>query len=127
MDNSGAIPWPLFDKRGGQFPEVLGGNRMYNSVLLLALAPIFGSTLSNPAWQSDYRAALQLGEKENKPLAVFINSGKEGWNGLTQEKELGANVRKLLAENYICLYIDSADPKGKLLADIFEAGSTPTL
>jgi hypothetical protein len=69
---------------------------------------------------TDYQAARQLGKSERKPLAVFIGYGKEGWDKVTREKQLDDDARRILADSYVCVYVDSRDQDGKRLADAFE-------
>jgi hypothetical protein len=97
---------------------------MYTSIVLAALlGPGAGATQAEPAqtptWQKDYVAARKMGREENKPLAVFVGSGAEGWAKVSQDGKLTANVQKLLADSYVCVYLDASTPAGKRLADQF--------
>jgi hypothetical protein len=94
--------------------------------LLLALTQVVG-TVSSPDWQSDYHLALKKAEAARKPLAIVIGSGPDGWNALGQDGRLDRETRRILAEQYICLYFDVTDPAGRKSAQLFEARQTPTL
>lgn len=100
---------------------------MYTSVLLLTIAQICGTLSPPPYWNRDYRLAWERAEAAQRPLAIVVNGGKNGWNGISTNGELGLEVRKLLAEKYICLYVDAAEPEGQDLAKSFKAAQLPTL
>lgn len=96
---------------------------MHTSLVLFALSGVFAPTAAldrGPKWLDDYSLARTQCVSENKPLAVFIGSGKSGWNNVSKEGELDQDVRKLLAEQYICVYIDRTDTDGWRLAHAFE-------
>jgi len=90
-----------------------------HSVLLIALsgfsAPAYAE-VEAPTWHTDYSVARQKCQSEKKPLAVFVNSGKDGWYKLAKDGELGKEIEKTLATSYVCLYVDSANQAGKQLA-----------
>src|SRR6266446_5787215 len=93
---------------------------MHTSVLLLALSGFFSAAPSGPAWQSDYKAAKRLGAEVNKPLAVFLGSGSAGWQRVDRDGGLSESARQILADNYVCVHIDTATAKGKAWAGAFE-------
>jgi hypothetical protein len=102
-------------------PNFLEDERMFTTTLVVALAGFVASTtVGSPRWHADYGAARQLGQQTSKPLAVFVGSGKDGWNRVSQEGELGKAVRQLLAKNYICVYVDTELQNGRQLASVFE-------
>jgi hypothetical protein len=99
---------------------------MCASTLTIVLAGFMAAAgLESPSWQSDYRSAQRLGREGCKPLAVFIGSGKAGWNQMTRDRQLGAEVKELLTKTYICVYIDTAVATGKQLASEFEIPKGP--
>jgi hypothetical protein len=101
-------------------PNFLEDERMFTTTLAVALAGFVASTtVGSPRWHDDYSSAKQLGKEGAKPLAVFIGSGKSGWNRVSQEGELGQEVKQLLAKDYICVYIDTNLQAGKELAAEF--------
>ena len=94
---------------------------MFTSTLVIALAGFLATTaLESPSWHADYDSAQRLGREEHKPLAVFIGCGKAGWNRVSQDGQLGKDVKRLLAKNYIFVYIDTDVKAGKDLASAFE-------
>ncbi len=97
---------------------------MYTTMLLLALQLLDGTTLS-PMWNRDYEQALKRAETAKKPVAVFIASGKDGWKTVSPEGALSPEVRRLLADHYICVYIDASQPAEQALVRSFEADRLP--
>jgi hypothetical protein len=97
---------------------------MYTSlVLALVMGPGAApraSALEAPTWQKDYVTARKLGQQENKALAVFIGSGQRGWEKVCRENRLNPDARKLLADHYVCVYVDASEARGKRLADDFD-------
>lgn len=73
----------------------------------------------SPAWQNDYSKAQKQSAAQQTPLAVVFGSGANGWSKVVREASPGADVTKLLAEKYICVYIDTATPAGKKRAQEF--------
>lgn len=100
---------------------------MHTSVLLFALSGVFGPGMSSgePFWLGDYGSAQQLGRTEQKPLAVFLGSGSDGWRQLSREGRLGEEAKRILAAEYVCVYIDTAHGPGKQLATAFEIPPGP--
>src|SRR5262249_60350377 len=82
-------------------------------------------TGDKPTWLADYAAARQVGRMVQKPLAVVVGSGQEGWERLSQDGKLGKEVNRLLAANYVCVYVDSSAPSAKALADALEVAGGP--
>ncbi len=85
---------------------------MHTSIVWVAL---MGAT-----WLNDYSQARRLGATQKKPLAVFLSPGKEGWGKRATEGNGGAEVRRLLADRYVCVAIDTATADGRRLASAFE-------
>jgi hypothetical protein len=101
---------------------------MFTPTLIIALAGYFASaTLESPAWQADYGSAQRLGKEGYKPLAVFIGSGKAGWNQISREGQLAKDVNRMLAKNYVCVYVDAERETGKQLALEFRVPKGPGL
>jgi hypothetical protein len=101
---------------------------MYTSALLVGLTGLLApSVLAEPVWLTDYGAARRLGQEGGKPLAVFVGSGKAGWNQLATEGQLSNESRRVLSDKYVCLYVDLGGPDGKRLAGSFELAGGPGL
>lgn len=83
--------------------------------------------LQAPSWHTNYGLARKLGREEGKPLAVFIGSGKAGWHQLSQEGKLGKDTERILAENYVCVYVNRDRSEGRRLAEVFGVAEGPGL
>jgi len=110
-------------------PILLGGTKgMFATSLIVALAGFVASTgLETPSWHADYGSAQALGREGHKPLAVFVGTGKEGWNQVNREGRLGKDINQLLAKTYICVYVDTTVETGKQLAAELEVAQGPGL
>jgi hypothetical protein len=97
---------------------------MYTSLLLaVVLGPGAAPHAVAPealTWQKDYVAARKKGRQENRPLAVFIGRGPQGWEQVCLESKMTPAVRTLLEDSYVCVYVDTAEARGKRLADEFD-------
>jgi hypothetical protein len=101
---------------------------MIGSTILVALTTLLASPgTESLVWQKDYATALQRGKETGKPLAVFVGKGANGWQSMATEGKVDAKTTELLAQKYVCLYVDLSDESGKQLADSFELHSTPGL
>lgn len=92
---------------------------MYTAMALVALT--MGNLTSNPTWLDDYSAAQAKVTVAGKPMAVFVGTGKAGWEAAVRDG-IDPSVSKLLAEKYVCLYVDASTAKGKSLATAFQVG-----
>lgn len=92
---------------------------MYTSVVFFSLAGFVVasheavSSVSAPAWQSSYSLAMDQGQKLKKPLAIFVGTGKNGYENVTRDGSLSPAVRKILAQEFVSVYLDHADPKNQ--------------
>jgi hypothetical protein len=96
---------------------------MYTSVLLFALATYSVQSAlvpTSPQWMDDYSIAYELGQKEKKPLAVFVGSGPHGWNRLSRDGKLGREIEQILGASYVCVYLDADLEENKKLASSFD-------
>ncbi len=94
---------------------------MYITVVAVALAGLLTpAALDRPAWQTDYSAARKLGREGHRPLAVFIGSGQAGWNAVSRDGKLSSEARRILAANYVCVYVDTTRKVGENLASAFD-------
>src|SRR3954470_7725649 len=103
---------------------------MYTSLLLIALAGPGESTKAadpTPTWQASYGVACKIGKQQDKPLAVFIGDGPAGWKKVVEGGELSEQARKILADGYVCVYVDRTKPNGSRLAEQFDVPSGPGL
>jgi hypothetical protein len=65
----------------------------------------------------DYRSALHRTKAEQKPLAVVVGKGATGWHQLSRSGLLPQESARLLAEKYVCLYVDASQADGRKLAN----------
>jgi hypothetical protein len=70
-------------------------------------------------WQNDYSMAQKQAATQKKPLVVVFGSGLNGWTKVVRETPT-PDIHELLADSYICVYVDTADPTGRRLAQQFD-------
>jgi hypothetical protein len=92
---------------------------VYTSICLLAASVLSGADLVSPSWHTDYYRARQLSASEQRPLAVVLGSGRGGWEQLN----LDETARRLLADHYVPVYIDTSTPEGGALTAAFDIRS----
>src|SRR5581483_4885253 len=84
-----------------------------------ALAMFFGLETAQlptePVWR-DYFIAAETGTRENRPLAVFVGKGKNGFHQVVREGKLSEDVLRYLPKQYVCAYVNIDSPEGKALA-----------
>jgi hypothetical protein len=96
-------------------------------MLFIAFSPLVASASLTPEWSHDYGKALKEAMGRGKPIAIFIGSGKEGWQSV-ETGGLSNEASQLLKQHYVCLYVDTDTTDGKELADSFQmAGKRPAL
>ncbi len=98
---------------------------MTTSLALIALSSVLASNrgAEQPTWLADYTAARQFARSLQRPLAVVVGSGQEGWDKLSHDGKLASEVNKLLAANYVCVYVNITEGKGLALAAALELSS----
>src|SRR5262245_24986771 len=96
---------------------------MYTTMAFFALtASLSSGTLTPaPAWQTDYRAAQTQVTSAGKPMAIFIANGQAGWESVVKDG-IDANTKRVLAEKFVCLYLDASTSQGRAVAQAFEVG-----
>lgn len=88
---------------------------MNTAFVLAALSSLLGANApTTPTWNGSYVQA-QTEAAGKKPLAVVFGSGQEGWAKVVRSEE----SKKLLAEQYVCVYVDTTTESGKALAQSF--------
>jgi hypothetical protein len=95
---------------------------MYTLMAVVALTTsVSTTTLSQtPTWHNDYAAARSRAAAVGKPMAVFVGNGQAGWGSVVRDGSLDPAVNRLLAEKFVCLYVDTATAAGRSLAGAFE-------
>ncbi len=94
---------------------------MYTSMVCIALATSLAASApcESVTWHNDYSKARTTGQSDKKPLAVFIGNGADGQAKVCREGSLNAEVEKMLADSYVCVYVDVSTPAGQKLAADF--------
>jgi hypothetical protein len=95
----------------------------YMAVVALATSVSSANLSTNPTWYNDYSQAHHRLAAVKKPMAVFVGSGQDGWKNVIRDGGLEPAVNKLLAEKFVCVYIDTNTAAGKKLAEQFEVAS----
>jgi hypothetical protein len=93
---------------------------MYTTVVVFALTGFTWTAETAPSWWTDYTQARQQGMMEKKPVAVFIGTGQDGWGKLAREGNLEKEQKDLLANRYVCVYVDVASEEGRRIAQRLE-------
>jgi hypothetical protein len=95
---------------------------VHTSLVLLALTSALttNAAVPSPTWNKDYAQVLKQGQKENKPVIVVVSAGEKGWDKLSHEGRLPDEANRLLADHYVCLYVDKATDPGRRLAREFD-------
>ena len=88
---------------------------------------VSGTLNPAPSWHRDYGQALTRAGAAQKPVAVFIGTGAEGWKAVCEDGELSLEVRRLLAEHYVCVYVDASQSGQESVVQSFEATRFPLL
>jgi hypothetical protein len=88
--------------------------------LSAAIAPSAKAIPTEPSWRGNYTAALKEGQGVKRPLAIFVASGAEGWDKLSKEGELDKEVKQLLQNRYVCVYLDTTTDHGRRMAGQLE-------
>jgi hypothetical protein len=98
---------------------------MYTSLTVFALCnflagiPAGISTRGSPSLLDDYHSALRRGRMEKKPLAVFIASGRKGYEKVCRDGKWTRRIKRVLAKNYVCVYVDTRKKFGQKWAEAF--------
>jgi hypothetical protein len=93
---------------------------MYTSFVLVAMTgSLVGSTAREAITWHDYSHARTMVQTSQKPLAVFIGSGANGYEKVSREGSLSPDVLKMLEDSYLCVYVDTSTPVGQKLASEF--------
>src|SRR5262245_8008408 len=94
---------------------------MFTSVLVLALTGPMGiNPNQEPIWLDDYGSGCKQCEKVGKPLILFVGSGAQGWKSLSRDGQIGQETSEILAQKYVCVYIDTNRKEGRELAMALE-------
>lgn len=86
-------------------------------------AVVLSAALANeatvaPAWESNYTRATETAIAQRKPLAVFIGRGEAGFAKVVGG-DMPTEASRLLASNYVAVYLNTDTAEGKRLATAF--------
>jgi hypothetical protein len=95
----------------------------FMAVIALTTSISTANLSQNPTWLNDYGAARERVSAVHKPMAVFVGSGQEGWGKVLKDGALDPALKRLLAEKYVCLYLDTETATGRALATSFEVAT----
>lgn len=98
---------------------------MYTScfALGLILAPMMMAA-ETPAWQQSYAEAAAIGQKQGRPVVVFVATGPQAQATFVKEGQISKESLKVLAQKYVCLYLDRSQVGNQRL--IRDLGITQT-
>jgi hypothetical protein len=100
-------------------------NSLIVATLLAGVAP--SASPSSLAWQSDYTHARELASQQQKPLAVFVGSGSEGWSQVVRNGSVDGQTLEALSKSYICLYADRTTESGAQMASALQVSTATGL
>jgi Protein of unknown function, DUF255 len=95
----------------------------YMAVVALTSSISTANIATAPNWFNDYATAARHVADVHKPMAVFVGSGKDGWGKVVREGALDDAMKKLLAQKFVCVYVDRDTAAGRSLAGSFEVAS----
>jgi hypothetical protein len=100
---------------------------MYSSLTVIALGTwlTLASESIEPKWMSSYTEALREAKNLERPLVVVIGAGRQGWHQVSTDGELDAAVQRILARQYVCVYLDTEKKTDRRLAAAFEIPKGP--
>jgi hypothetical protein len=93
---------------------------MHTAILTAALIALAPAAPASASWESSYTHAQRHAAAQKKPLVVVFGSGGNGWTNVVSSGTPAREVNKLLAEKYVCLYVDTNSAAGQKLAQDFE-------
>ena len=85
---------------------------MHTSIRFLTVATFLmglgaSASAQEVPWQTSYQQGRQKSQDVRRPLAVLIGDGSTGFNQITSEGSLSPDIRKILADHYVCVYLDT--------------------
>ena len=94
---------------------------MRTSIFAVALVALFPAlATAESLWQTDYTAAQEQAASLQKPLLVVFGPGKDGGSQLIGGGDLPQKANQVLADSYVCCFVDTSTPEGKALARKFD-------
>ncbi|HMP00910.1 MAG TPA: hypothetical protein PKD86_05965 [Gemmatales bacterium] len=91
----------------------------WTCLALMALWPISAKAAPGPVWHADYREGMKIAARLDRSVAVVVGRGSV--DSLLRNGAMPAEAQKLLAEHYVCIFVDQEAAEGKRLAKEFNA------
>ena len=85
---------------------------------LVLSAAMANEAVVTPTWETSYARASETAIAQRKPLAVFIGRGEAGYSRVVGGA-MPTEADRLLASNYVALYVNTDTADGKALAGAF--------
>lgn len=93
---------------------------MNTSILTVVLTgALLAGQNAAPTWQTSYGQAQQRAAEQKKPLVVVFGSGANAWEKVVQAESATPEITKMMADSYVCVYVDTTSPAGKKVAQDF--------
>src|SRR5829696_4512520 len=83
----------------------------------LLVAPLLNASAQEVSLTRSYSEAREQGQKAKKPLAVFVGAGPAGHVQTIQEGSFTNEIRKILSDAYVCVYLDAERPENRALIE----------
>lgn len=92
---------------------------MNTSILTVVLTgALLAGQNGSPTWQNSYSSAQRVAAQQQKPVLVVVGNGADGWKQVI--RDASPEAMQVLAQKYVCVYVDAATPAGRQLAQSFE-------
>ena len=85
-----------------------------------AFVVLSAGSIPAPNWQKDYATAMTAAVAQQKPMAVFIGQGEDGFKKMVAGGQLPAEAGQVLSSQYVSVYVNTDTAAGKALAGEFE-------
>lgn len=85
------------------------------AAVALAGALASGATPTPVGWQTDYGAGMTVAASQQKPMAVVVGHGPDGFTRVLNGT-LSGDATRLLADSYVCVYVNADTADGRRLA-----------
>jgi hypothetical protein len=96
---------------------------MHTSLIWMALVTAAPAEKASLEWLTDYGQAQRQGQAQERPQAVFLAPGKDGWKKLVTAGQVSSEALEELSAGYVCLHLDTATEYGKKWAQKFDMPS----
>jgi hypothetical protein len=109
----------LHGEEQGLVSRFLEETKMNTSILTVVLTgALLAGQSGSPTWQNSYSSAQRVAAQQQKPVLVVVGNGADGWKQVI--RDVSPEAMQVLAQKYVCVYVDTATPAGRQLAQSFE-------